>query len=56
VVKVLLIPFAILAFVVFLLVLGSIGMAVSLAVLWVFGRIWRLVSRADRRDRRRQQT
>ncbi len=55
-VKVLLIPFAILAFVVFLLVLGAIGMAVSLAVLWVFGRVWRFVSRADRRGRRRQQT
>jgi len=56
VVKVLFVPLAIVAFVVFLLVLGAIGMAVSLAVLAVFGRVWRFLSGADRRDRRRQQT
>jgi hypothetical protein len=43
-VKLLLVPFAIVAFVVFLLVLGAIGFAVSFAVLAVLGRGWRLVS------------
>jgi hypothetical protein len=43
-VKLLLIPLAILAFVVFLLVLGAIGLAVSFGVIYVFGRLWRLVS------------
>ena len=46
--KFLLIPFAIVAFILFLLVLGAIGLVVSLGVLWVFGRIWRLVMRTDR--------
>jgi hypothetical protein len=55
VLKVLFVPLAIVAFVVFLLVLGAVGMAVSLGVLAVFGRIWRFLSRADRRGRRRQQ-
>lgn len=43
--KLLLIPFAIVAFVLFLLVLGAIGFAVAFAVLAVFGRAWRLVFR-----------
>jgi hypothetical protein len=43
-VKFLLIPFAILAFVIFLLVLGAIGFAVAFAVLAVLGRGWRLIS------------
>lgn len=43
--KLLLIPLAILAFVLFLLVLGAIGLAVSFAIIYVFGRAWRLVSR-----------
>jgi hypothetical protein len=43
-VKLLLIPFAIVAFVIFLLVLGAIGLAVAFAVLFVFNRVWRLVS------------
>jgi hypothetical protein len=43
-VKLLLVPFAILAFVLFLLVLGAIGFAVSFAVLAVLGRAWRLFS------------
>ncbi len=46
--KVLLIPFAILAFVLFLLVLGAIGLAVATVVLAFFGRIWRFVMRTDR--------
>jgi len=43
-VKLLLIPFVVIAFVVFLLVLGAIGFAVAFAVLAVLGRGWRLVS------------
>lgn len=42
--KLLLIPLAILAFVLFLLVLGAIGLAISFGILYVFGRAWRLVS------------
>jgi uncharacterized membrane protein YedE/YeeE len=50
--KLLLIPLAILAFVLFLLVLGAIGLAISFAVIYVFGRAWRLVSGGrPRRDR-----
>ncbi|HET9677149.1 MAG TPA: hypothetical protein VFP21_06560 [Solirubrobacterales bacterium] len=41
--KLLLIPLAVLAFVVFLLVLGAIGLAISFAILAVLGRAWRLV-------------
>ncbi|HET8814424.1 MAG TPA: hypothetical protein VFM51_05650 [Solirubrobacterales bacterium] len=43
-VKLLLIPLAILAFVLFLLVLGAIGLAISFAVIYGFGRAWRFVS------------
>lgn len=42
--KLLLVPLAILAFVIFLLVLGAIGLAISFAVIYVFGRAWRLLS------------
>lgn len=42
--KLLLVPLAILAFVLFLLVLGAIGFAVTFAILAVLGRAWRLVS------------
>jgi hypothetical protein len=50
-VKILLVPLAIAAFVVFLLVLGAIGFAVSFAVLALLGRAWRLVG-GGRRSRR----
>jgi Flp pilus assembly protein TadG len=43
--KLLLIPFAVVAFVLFLLLLGAIGFAVAFAVLAVLGRAWRLVFR-----------
>ena len=43
--KFLLVPFAIVAFVLFLLLLGAIGLLVSMAVLSVCGRIWRLAMR-----------
>lgn len=42
--KLLLIPVAIFAFVLFLLLLGAIGLAISFAILYVLGRAWRLVS------------
>ncbi len=54
-VKFLLAPFAILAFVLFLLVLGAIGLAISMAVLGALGRVWRLVSGADRHERQGRQ-
>lgn len=50
-VKLLLIPFAVIAFVIFLLVLGAIGFAVAFAVLAVLGRGWRLVSGGSPRSR-----
>lgn len=43
--KLLLVPLAIVAFVLFLLVLGAVGFAVAFAVLAVLGRAWRLVFR-----------
>lgn len=55
-VKLLLIPLAIIAFVLFLLVLGAIGLAISFAIFYVFGGAWRLVMsglpgrRRQRRD------
>jgi hypothetical protein len=54
-VKLLLVPLAIVAFVLFLLVLGAIGLAISFAVIYVFNGAWRLVSRGvpwRRRQRR----
>jgi hypothetical protein len=44
-VKLLFVPLAIVAFLLFLLLLGAIGLVVSMAVLTCFGRIWRLVMR-----------
>jgi hypothetical protein len=44
-VKLLFVPFAIVAFVLFLLLLGAIGLVVSMGVLTVFGKIWRVVMR-----------
>jgi uncharacterized membrane protein YvlD (DUF360 family) len=51
-VKFLLIPLAILAFVLFLLVLGAIGLAIAFAVISIVGRAWRFVSGG--RPRRRK--
>ncbi len=58
-VKVLLIPIAIVAFVVFLIVLGAIGLGIAFVVLACFGKIWRLVTatvRVDQQAWTRQQT
>lgn len=50
-VKFLLIPLAIIAFVLFLLVLGAIGLAISFAVLYVLGGARRLVTGGRGRGR-----
>lgn len=42
--KLLLIPMAIVAFVLFLLVLGAIGLGIAFAVLYVLAGAWRLLS------------
>jgi hypothetical protein len=47
-VKFLLLPAAILAFVLFLIVLGAIGLGVAFVILSVLGRLWRLVTRRPR--------
>jgi hypothetical protein len=44
-VKLLFVPFAIVAFVLFLLLLGAIGLVVSMVVLAFCGKIWRVVMR-----------
>ncbi|HEV2790258.1 MAG TPA: hypothetical protein VGV69_03045 [Solirubrobacterales bacterium] len=49
--KFLLVPLAILAFVLFLLVLGAIGLAISFAVIYVVTRAWRLVAGGPPRER-----
>lgn len=46
--KLLFVPFAILAFVLFLLFLGAVGLGISMAVLAVCSRVWRFLSGADR--------
>ena len=40
--KVLLVPLAILAFIVFLLLLGAIGLVIALTVIAAVGKVWRL--------------
>ena len=47
--KVLLIPIAIVAFIVFLIVLGAIGLGVAFVILAVLGKIWQLLSGGARR-------
>ena len=64
--KLLLIPIAVIAFIVFLIVLGAIGLGVSFIILATLGKIWSLISGAGRgvgrgarrvsRRGRRQQT
>jgi hypothetical protein len=57
--KVLLIPIAIVAFIIFLIVLGAIGLGVAFIILATLGKIWRLIGGAGRvvsRRGRRQQT
>lgn len=57
--KLILIPIAIIAFIVFLIVLGAIGLGVSFIILATLGKGWRLLSGAGRwvsRGGRRQRT
>jgi uncharacterized membrane protein YedE/YeeE len=49
-VKVLLVPLGIIAFVLFLLLLGAIGLAVAFAVIYLVGGAWRLISGGRRRE------
>lgn len=46
--KILLLPLAVVAFVVFLLILGAIGLGIAFLVLAVLNWIWRLLSRGVR--------
>jgi Flp pilus assembly protein TadG len=50
-VKFLLVPFAIVAFVLFLLLLGAIGLLIAMTVLTALGRIWGFLNRSGRRRR-----
>jgi multidrug transporter EmrE-like cation transporter len=50
-VKILLIPLAIVAFVLFLIVLGAIGLAIAFAIISAVGRVWRLIFRRGGRSR-----
>jgi Flp pilus assembly protein TadB len=52
--KILLIPVAIIAFIVFLIVLGAIGLGVAFVMISIVRSIWRFVSRADRRREQRE--
>jgi hypothetical protein len=56
--KVLLIPIAVVAFIVFIIVLGAIGLGISFIVLAALGKLWqlltitgRVISRRGRRQR-----
>jgi hypothetical protein len=44
-VKLLFVPLAIVALVLFLLLLGAIGLVISMTVLAFFGKLWRVVMR-----------
>jgi hypothetical protein len=46
--KLVLLPVAIAAFLLFLLVLGAIGFGVAFAAIALVGRVWRLLSRSGR--------
>jgi hypothetical protein len=50
--KFLLIPILILAFIVFLAVLGAIGLGIAFIILATVGKAWRLVSGVGRAGRR----
>jgi hypothetical protein len=46
--KLLLIPILVIAFIVFLIFLGAIGLGVAFILLATLGKIWRLISGAGR--------
>ncbi|HET7444726.1 MAG TPA: hypothetical protein VFJ57_08720 [Solirubrobacterales bacterium] len=52
--KVLLIPVAIIAFIVFLIVLGAIGLGIAFVLISIVRGIWRFVTRSERRRERRE--
>lgn len=52
--KILLIPLAIVAFIVFLIVLGAIGLGVAFVIISVVRGTWRFITRAERRRQRRE--
>jgi hypothetical protein len=57
--KVLLIPIAVVAFIVFIIVLGAIGLGVSFIILATLGKAWRVLTitvRVLSRRGRRQRT
>lgn len=57
--KLILIPIAIIAFIVFLIVLGAIGLGLAFIILAALGKAWRLIGGAGRRlsrGGRRQRT
>ncbi|HEY1854047.1 MAG TPA: hypothetical protein VGG40_05610 [Solirubrobacterales bacterium] len=43
--KILLIPLAIVAFIVFLLILGAIGLGVAMTIITIVGKIFQLIAR-----------
>jgi Flp pilus assembly protein TadB len=53
-VKILFVPLVVLAFILFLIVLGAIGLGVAFVLIAVVGKLWRVLTRADRRRERRQ--
>ncbi|HEX8752395.1 MAG TPA: hypothetical protein VF731_03170 [Solirubrobacterales bacterium] len=55
-VKILLIPLAIVAFVVFLIVLGAIGLGVAFAVIAIVNRLWRALRWVGRLGRPRRRS
>lgn len=52
--KLLLVPVAIIAFIIFLIVLGAIGLGVAFVIISTVRWIWRFVTRAERRRQRRE--
>ncbi|HVS99790.1 MAG TPA: hypothetical protein VHE08_04665 [Solirubrobacterales bacterium] len=50
--KILLIPIAIVAFIVFLIVLGAIGLGVAFLILAALGKVWRFLTGARRGTRK----
>jgi hypothetical protein len=53
-VKILLVPLAVIAFIVFLIVLGAIGLGLAFVFISIVRWIWRFASRADHRRERRE--
>jgi Flp pilus assembly protein TadB len=52
--KILFVPLVVVAFILFLIVLGAIGLGIAFLLIAIVGKIWRVLSRADRRRERRE--